>query len=241
MGRKKTKLGKVYFTQETEDAIIKYNQSDDMEERENLYREYIWAPFDKLAENVINRFKFPYMEGSFDDVKSEVVSFLVINLHKYAAGKAGFAAATSPGRFEIVHREPTVILDAAHNPHGAKTLANTMQEEFTFGRVIAVVGVFADKDAAGIFNEIKDVIDGVIVTQSSSPRALPANELAKVARAFIDNDRIFIEPDLRTAIEKAIADANHPMEEESVGVLITGSVITVGEARAILKSLKESK
>ena len=155
------------------------------------------------------------------------------------AVKAGFAAATSPGRFEIVRREPTVILDAAHNPHGAKTLANTMQEEFSFGRVIAVVGVFADKDAAGIFNEIKDVIDGVIVTQSSSPRALPANELAKVARAFIDSDRIFIEPDLRTAIKKAIADANHPMEDESVGVLITGSVITVGEARAILKTLKE--
>jgi dihydrofolate synthase/folylpolyglutamate synthase len=156
------------------------------------------------------------------------------------AVKAGFAAATSPGRFEIVRREPTVILDAAHNPHGAKTLANTMQEEFSFGRVIAVVGVFADKDAAGIFDEIKDVIDGVIVTQSSSPRALPANDLAKVVRAFIDNDRIFIEPDLRTAIEKAIADANHPMEEESVGILITGSVITVGEARAILRTLKEA-
>jgi dihydrofolate synthase/folylpolyglutamate synthase len=154
------------------------------------------------------------------------------------AVRTGFAEATSPGRFEIVRREPTVILDAAHNPHGAKTLANTLQEEFTFGRVIAVVGVFADKDAAGIFNEIKDVVDGVIVTQSSSPRALPANELAKVARAFIDADRIFIEPDLRTAIEKAIADANHPMEEESVGVLITGSVITVGEARAILKEIK---
>jgi dihydrofolate synthase/folylpolyglutamate synthase len=154
------------------------------------------------------------------------------------AVRTGFAEATSPGRFEIVRREPTVILDAAHNPHGAKTLANTLQEEFTFGRVIAVVGVFADKDAAGIFNEIKDVVDGVIVTQSSSPRALTANELAKVARAFIDADRIFIEPDLRTAIEKAIADANHPMEEESVGVLITGSVITVGEARAILKEIK---
>jgi hypothetical protein len=87
MGRKKTKLGKVYFTQETEDAIIKYNQSDDTDEREYIYREYIWAPFDKLAENVINRFKFPYMEGSFDDIKSEVVSFLVINLHKFASGK----------------------------------------------------------------------------------------------------------------------------------------------------------
>ena len=154
------------------------------------------------------------------------------------AVKAGFAAATSPGRFEVVRRDPTVILDAAHNPHGAKTLANTMQEEFSFGRVIAVVGVFADKDAAGIFNEIKDVVDGVIVTQSSSLRALAANELAKVARAFFDNDRIFIEPDLRTALEKAIADGNHPLEEETVGVLVTGSVITVGEARAILKELK---
>ncbi len=157
------------------------------------------------------------------------------------AVKAGFAAATSPGRFEIVRRDPTVILDAAHNPHGARTLANTLQEEFTFGRVIAVVGVFADKDAAGIFNEIKDVIDGVIVTQSSSPRALPADQLAKVARAFIDGDRIFVEPDLKVAITKAIADGSHPLEDQTVGVLITGSVITVGEARAILKELKENK
>ncbi len=157
------------------------------------------------------------------------------------AVKAGFAAATSPGRFEIVRRDPTVILDAAHNPHGARTLANTLQEEFTFGRVIAVVGVFADKDAAGIFSEIKDVIDGVIVTQSSSPRALPADQLAIVARAFIDSDRIFVEPDLKVAIEKAIADGSHPLEDETVGVLITGSVITVGEARAILKELKENR
>lgn len=157
------------------------------------------------------------------------------------AVKSGFAAATSPGRFEIVRRDPTVILDAAHNPHGARSLANTLQEEFTFGRVIAVVGVFADKDAAGIFNEIKDVIDGVIVTQSSSPRALPADQLAKVARAYIDNDRIIVEPELKVAIQKAIADGSHPLEDETVGVLITGSVITVGEARAILKEQKDLK
>lgn len=154
------------------------------------------------------------------------------------AVKSGFATATSPGRFEIVRRDPTVILDAAHNPHGAKTLANTMQEEFTFGRVIAVVGVFADKDANGIFEEIKDVVDGVIVTQSSSPRALDANELAKIARKHIDSDRVVVEPDLKTALEKAIADGSHPMEEETVGVLVTGSVITVGEARALLKEIK---
>jgi len=153
--------------------------------------------------------------------------------------KSGFASASSPGRFEIVRREPTVILDAAHNPHGARVLANTMQEEFTFGRVIAVVGVFADKDADGIFEEIKEVIDGVIVTQSSSLRALPAAELAKIATKHLGSDRVFIESDLRNAILKAIEDANHPMEEQSVGVLITGSVITVGEARAILKEIKQ--
>ncbi len=156
------------------------------------------------------------------------------------AVKAGFASATSPGRFEIVQRDPTVILDAAHNPHGARTLANTMQEEFTFGRVIAVVGVFADKDADGIFAEIKDVVDGVIVTQSSSPRALPADELRKIAERHIGSDRVIVESDLKSAIEKALADANHPMEDQSVGILITGSVITVGEARSILKELKRS-
>lgn len=149
--------------------------------------------------------------------------------------RAGFASASSPGRIEIVRREPTVILDAAHNPHGARVLANAMQEEFTFGRVIAVIGVFADKDADGIFSELKDVIDGVIVTQSSSPRALPADELAKIAIKHLGSERVFVESDLKVAIEKALADANHPMEDQSVGVLITGSVITVGEARKILK------
>lgn len=152
--------------------------------------------------------------------------------------KAGFASATSPGRFEVVRRDPTVILDAAHNPHGARTLANTLQEEFTFGRVIAVIGVFADKDADGIFAELADVIDGAIVTQSSSPRALPASELAKVAIKHLGNDRVFIESDLKVALEKALADANHPMEDQSVGILVTGSVITVGEARALLKEIK---
>ena len=156
------------------------------------------------------------------------------------AVKAGFAGATSPGRFEIVQRDPTVILDAAHNPHGARTLANTMQEEFSFGRVIAVVGVFADKDADGIFEQIKDVVDGVIVTQSSSPRALPADELKKIAERHIGTDRVLVDSDLRSAIQKALADANHPMEDQSVGILITGSVITVGEARSILKELKRS-
>lgn len=81
------KNNKVYFSQDTEDAIIQYNKSVDSDEREKIFRESIHAPLDKLAENVINRFKFPYMEGTYDEVKSQVVSFLVINLHKFTEDK----------------------------------------------------------------------------------------------------------------------------------------------------------
>jgi hypothetical protein len=81
------KKSKVYFSHETEQAIIKYNLSTDSDEREQIFREKIYGPLDKLAENVINRFKFPYMEGTFDEIKAQVVSFLVINLHKFTEDK----------------------------------------------------------------------------------------------------------------------------------------------------------
>lgn len=76
-----------YFTKETEMAIVAYNNSDDLMEREIIYRTLIQYPLDKLAENIINRFKFPYMDSSFQDVKDQVVSFLVLNLHKYSEDK----------------------------------------------------------------------------------------------------------------------------------------------------------
>lgn len=78
---------RIYFSKETEDAIIKYNKSDDSLERELIYRQYIERPFDKLAENIINTFKFPYVNSSFEDIKFQVVSFLTLNLHKFAEGK----------------------------------------------------------------------------------------------------------------------------------------------------------
>jgi len=84
---RRAKLGKVYFTDDTERAIVEYNKTDDAELRETIFRERIHPPIDKLAENIINRFKFPYIDGSFEDVKNQVVSFLVLNLHKYTENK----------------------------------------------------------------------------------------------------------------------------------------------------------
>lgn len=77
------KTSKVYFSKETEQSIIRYNECEDEELRDKIFREEIYYPLDKLAENIINRFKFPYMDYSFKDVKDQVVSFLVLNLHKY--------------------------------------------------------------------------------------------------------------------------------------------------------------
>lgn len=79
---------KVYFTEQTEDAIVAYNNATDSDERERIFIEYIAYPLDKLSENVINRFKFPYINQSFEDTKKQVVSFLVINLKKYDKSKA---------------------------------------------------------------------------------------------------------------------------------------------------------
>jgi dihydrofolate synthase/folylpolyglutamate synthase len=151
------------------------------------------------------------------------------------AVRSGFASVLSPGRCEIVHRDPTIILDAAHNPHGAKALAETLRSEFNFDEIIAVVGVFADKDVAGIFKELEPIVDHVIVTQSSSDRAMASSEVEKIASSIFGVDRVFETTDLFQAIDKAISDSIRPLSEETVGIIVTGSVVTVGQARAYLR------
>lgn len=78
---------KMYFNSDTEKAIIEYNKSDDDTEREIIFKTRIYPAFNKLAENIINRFKFPYIEETFEDTKHQVISFLVLNLHKFTEDK----------------------------------------------------------------------------------------------------------------------------------------------------------
>ena len=151
------------------------------------------------------------------------------------AVRAGFAAVTSPGRCEVVHRDPTIILDAAHNPHGAKALAETLTHEFNFDEIIAVVGVFGDKDATGILQELEQIVDHVIVTQSSSTRAMSSGELEKIASTVFGHDRVFELSNLEAAIDRAVSDATRPLSEDTIGIIVTGSVVTVGEARSYLR------
>ena len=86
MPRKKAK-SRMYFTQITENAIIRYNGSEDSFLRNKIYNEHIAYAFDKLAENIIHTFKFYYFDVPSEQVKHEVVSFLVMNMHKFKEGK----------------------------------------------------------------------------------------------------------------------------------------------------------
>ncbi|MBO4208971.1 dihydrofolate synthase [Micromonospora echinofusca] len=154
-----------------------------------------------------------------------------------ATVREGFATASSPGRLEKVRTAPTVLLDGAHNPHGMAATVTALQEEFAFSRLVAVVGVLADKDAPSLLELLEPVVDAVVVTRNSSPRAMPADELGRLAEEVFGPDRVEVAADMPDAIEAAVAlaESDVPGELSGVGVLITGSVVTVADARRLLK------
>ncbi|MEI5103333.1 folylpolyglutamate synthase/dihydrofolate synthase family protein [Streptomyces sp. PmtG] len=148
--------------------------------------------------------------------------------------RKAFAAVSSPGRLEIVRRSPTVVLDAAHNPAGARAAASAIGEVFDFSRLIGVVGVSDGKNAREMFEAFEPIFAEVVITQNSSHRAAGVDELAGVAVEVFGEDRVQVEPRLDDALEAAITLAEEEGEYAGGGVLVTGSVITVGEARLLL-------
>ena len=157
--------------------------------------------------------------------------------------RAAFASVSSPGRLEILHRDPTVIIDAAHNPHGATALANTIRNEFDFESIFCVLGILGEKDARGVLKALEPVIDRLIVTKSDSPRALPVAELFAEAVQVFGNDRVFKEDDLNSAITYAMEQATliNQVSDGVSAVVITGSVVTAGSARVILRKIGRSE
>ncbi|MFF5057173.1 bifunctional folylpolyglutamate synthase/dihydrofolate synthase [Micromonospora sp. NPDC000663] len=153
------------------------------------------------------------------------------------AVREGFASASSPGRLERVRSAPTVLLDGAHNPHGMAATVSALQEEFAFSKLVAVVGVLADKDASSLLELLEPVADVVVVTRNSSPRAMPTAELAALAGEIFGEERVESADEMPDAIELAVALAEEdvPGELSGVGVLVTGSVVTVADARRLLK------
>lgn len=151
--------------------------------------------------------------------------------------------ATSPGRCEIIMRNPTVIIDAAHNPHGAQSLKKTISEEFDFESIIGVVAPMGDKDVDGILEELESVIGRLIVSKNSSHRAAELSELKSIADGIFGNDRVTAIESLQEALVKAIEQAklDNGVSDSNTAVLVAGSVVTAGEARGIIRRLKEKR
>ncbi|GAA4919978.1 bifunctional folylpolyglutamate synthase/dihydrofolate synthase [Streptomyces coeruleoprunus] len=149
--------------------------------------------------------------------------------------RKAFASVSSPGRLEVVRRSPTVVLDAAHNPAGAQAAAEGISEAFGFSRLIGVVGASGDKDVRGLLEAFEPVFAEVVVTANSTHRAMDPDALAAVAVEVFGEDRVVVEPRLDEALEEAITLAEEEGEFAGAGVLVTGSVITVGEARLLLR------
>ncbi|WP_212754530.1 bifunctional folylpolyglutamate synthase/dihydrofolate synthase [Nakamurella aerolata] len=167
------------------------------------------------------------------------------------AVRDGFAAVASPGRLERIRTSPTILIDAAHNPDGAKALAAAIADQYHFTRLVGVVAVMADKDADGILTALVDTLDEVVVTVNSSPRSMPLDELTDIAAGIFGDHRVHPAPRMDEAIAMAVDIAEtggsaadtvtaDPSDDNGAGdtpygtgVLVTGSVVTAGDARTL--------
>jgi dihydrofolate synthase / folylpolyglutamate synthase len=151
----------------------------------------------------------------------------------------GFAAVASPGRLERVGTNPTVLVDAAHNPHGAAALARAIADEFAFSHLVGVLAVMADKDVDGILTALADTFDEVVVTANSSPRSMPAADLATLAEGVFGTERVHRAETAAEALALArdLAAGHGGTDDDmvgpGVGVLATGSVVTAGDIREL--------
>ena len=153
--------------------------------------------------------------------------------------RQGFADVESPGRLEIVRRGPTVLIDAAHNPAGARALAEALAESFAFSHLVGVVAVLGDKDVRGILTALEPVLDELVVTRNSSARGLAVDDLATLAIEIFGEDRVEVCPRFDDAIDAGIRLAEEADAYAASGVVVTGSVVTAGQARALLKRGRE--
>ncbi len=155
------------------------------------------------------------------------------------AVRAAFARVTVPGRLEPLRHGPVVLVDSAHNPAGAAALAAALSEEFASTSLVAVIAVLGDKDAAGILAALEPVVEAVVITENSSPRCLPVDDLEPIAVDVFGEERVRTAAVLPDAVEAGLALAEREDTIGGHGVVVTGSVVTAGDARRVFAASEE--
>ena len=139
----------------------------------------------------------------------------------------GLGGVTSPGRLQLIGIEPTILVDAAHNPHGASALRDALTEYFDFDEWTFVVGILADKDARGIIAELAPIAERFHVTRSTSERAIGVDRLASIVLAESHEDATYQYDTLERALQQAREWA---VQAPRRGIVVTGSITLVGDA-----------
>jgi dihydrofolate synthase/folylpolyglutamate synthase len=152
------------------------------------------------------------------------------------AVRAGFADVSSPGRLEVVRTSPTVLIDAAHNPHGMAATVTALADAFSFNYLVAVVACLADKDVRTMLEVLEPAVSSIVVTENTSPRRMPIERLREIAEDVFGEERVVVEDRLDDALDRAMGMADEEGQYGGSGVLVTGSVVTAGEARTLLKA-----
>jgi dihydrofolate synthase/folylpolyglutamate synthase len=140
--------------------------------------------------------------------------------------RSALADVSSPGRLQVISKSPRIILDAAHNPHGAASLASALENSFGLPHVVGVVSILSEKDAEGILKHLETVMAEIIITKSTSVRAADTQELAAIARAVFGEDRVSVEDDFRDAL--SLAEVKLPPTPNST-IVVTGTVSLIGD------------
>ena len=148
-----------------------------------------------------------------------------------SAVRSGMDTTVWPGRLEMIREKPAVILDGAHNPSGAQTLADAVRLYFPGKKIHLILGVFRDKDVDGVVKILCSVAAEVTATMSDGPRATNASELAEIVRKY--HSRVEIRPDLREAITAVMGRLAEEGTDDDI-LVISGSLHLIGEARTIL-------
>jgi len=146
--------------------------------------------------------------------------------------RAGLAGATSPGRLEVVRRSPTVLVDAAHNPAGAMALRSALEDSFNFAKIVGVIAILEDKDATAMLEILEPVLNEVIVSRTTSPRAINPQRLGQLATEIYGEGRVTVVDNLPDALDRAAEMADEG--GFGGGVLATGSITTAAEIRMLL-------
>ncbi len=140
--------------------------------------------------------------------------------------RASFADFSSPGRLQVVNREPLTILDAAHNPEGAKSLVKALKESFGSPYAVGVISILAEKDAKSLLEILDDSFVEFIITQSESARAIPADELSVLAAEVFGADRVRVQKNPQWALAEA---AKLLPPAQASAIVVTGSITLVGQ------------